>query len=50
MLANTFSIIPASSNFEALLSEGLGGRVSLILMGVSHEHTVETKEISQTHH
>ena len=45
MAANTYSLMPASPDFEALLSEGPDGRVLLISMGVSHEQTVKYKEV-----
>lgn len=45
MVANTYSLMLASTNFEALLSEGPGGRVFIVSMGVSHEQTIKNKEV-----
>ncbi len=50
MAADIFSLIPASPDFEALLSEGPGGRVFLVSMGVSHEQSVKNKEVGQTNY
>ncbi len=49
MVVTTYSLLSASPDFEVLLSEGPGGRVSLKSMGVSLEQTTKNKEVRQTY-